>query len=102
MMNWLMGLIFFDLNDLICILCSAEIHYETSYSKGGIRIALRVYPLLPHNGGGTFGGMCKYFREWPYRSKGSVESGSVAVFCSVSGSENQIFWIFYSKDTFLL
>ena len=38
--------------------------------------------------------------EWPYRSKGSVEPGSVAIFGSVSGSENQILWIFYSKDTF--
>ena len=40
--------------------------------------------------------------EWPYQSKGPVEPGSVAIFGSVSGSENQILWIFYSKDTFLL
>ena len=41
-------------------------------------------------------------REWPNRSKGSVEPGWVAIFGSVSGLENQILWIFYSKDTFLL
>ena len=40
--------------------------------------------------------------EWPYQSKGPVEPGSVAIFGSVSGSENQFFGILSAKDTFCL
>ena len=43
-------------------------------------------------------------REWQYRSKGSVEPGSVAIFGSVSGSvcgsSIQKILFCYSKDTF--
>ena len=37
-----------------------------------------------------------------YRDAGWAEPGSERIFCSVSGSENQILGIFWSKDTFFL
>ena len=39
-------------------------------------------------------------RVWLYRRKGSDEPGSVAIFCSASGSENQFFGILSAKDAF--
>ena len=41
-------------------------------------------------------------KDGQYRDTGSVEPGSRQNFGSVSGSENQLLGIFYTKDTFSL